>query len=224
MNEVQLLCGDCREILPGLKLDKRRVALITDPPYGVEWKTPVVKGRPKAGWKIEGDDQPFDPQHLLNVGAPIMALFGAQHYASRLPDSPGWIIWDKRCGMPSNDQGDADLIWTNKLGRTLIIRYVWNGGGSLLAENGSDRAIHPSQKPVAVMRWLIERLTKHGDTVLDPYVGVGSTGVAAVQLGRDFIGIEIKPDYFARAQKRVYDAQAQLSLFTNQEEVSHDEN
>jgi site-specific DNA-methyltransferase (adenine-specific) len=210
MSDITLYCGDCLDILPTLgQVD----AVVTDPPYGMGWKTPVSPKRPKSGWTVPNDDVPFDPAHLLCY--PVIALCGAQHYASRLPDSPGWIIWDKRNGMPSNDQGDADLIWTNALGRTLIYRQVWNGGGSLLAENGPDRAIHPSQKPVALMMWLLEILTKPGDIVLDPYMGVGSTGVACVRTGRRFIGVEIDAGYFNIAQRRIAEAQLQPPLFAH---------
>lgn len=210
MVSVDLRCGDCLEIMP--TLDAAPInAIITDPPYGMGWVSPPSPRRPKSGRGIVGDEVPFDPTWMLVYKTVV--LFGAHHYANLLPPSRGWVVWDKRNGMPSNDQGDADLIYTNAANRVLTYRQVWNGGGSLLAENGPIRSIHPTQKPVALMIWLIERFTLQGDTVLDPYMGSGSTGVACVQTGRNFIGIEIDPGYFAIAQRRIADAQAQPRLF-----------
>ena len=210
---VTLYLGDCLEFMRTLP-DGAVDAVVTDPPYGVSWKTPVSPRRPKGGWFVIGDDTPFDPSPFLLF--PVVAMCGAQHYADRLPSSPGWVIWDKRNGMPSNDQGDADLIWTNALGRTLIYRQTWNGGGSLLAENGPDRAIHPTQKPVALMVWLLQKITRPGATVFDPFMGSGTTGVACVRTGRKFIGCEIDPTYFAIAERRIREAQMQPPLFPHE--------
>jgi site-specific DNA-methyltransferase (adenine-specific) len=154
---------------------------------------------PKSGARVVGDDAPFDPAQLLALAKPTV-LFGANHYAQRLPSSPGWIVWDKRFGMPSNDQSDAELAWTNFLGSVRTIRLTWNGGGSLLAENGPARAIHATQKPLRLMTAVLG-LTPPG-SVLDPYVGTGTTVVAAKLLGRRAIGIEIDERHCERAARR----------------------
>lgn len=187
----RLLCGDCRETLQRFKAD----VLVTDPPYGIGYRTPSGRRRPKGGMTVEGDDVPFDPAHLLALGLPSV-MFGANHYADKLPPSPGWIVWDKRCGeMPSNRQGDAEMAWANMLGAVRIVRCLWNGGGSLLAENGPARAIHPTQKPVKLMVAVLELAADEGATVLDPYSGTGTTLIAAEQLGRKCVGIELSPAY-----------------------------
>jgi site-specific DNA-methyltransferase (adenine-specific) len=195
---ITIYHGDCREILPTLEAD----VMITDPPYGIGWATPRGRRRPKGNWTVIGDSQPFDPRHLLTW--PRIVMFGANHFAERLPCSPGWIVWDKRCGvMPSNDQSDAELAWTNVLGSVRVIRCLWNGGGSLLAENGPARAIHPTQKPVALMRAVLELVSRSGEMVIDPYAGTGTTLRAALDTGRRAIGIEIEERYCEIAAKRL---------------------
>ena len=190
---VTIYHGDCREWMPDADV------IVTDPPYGMAWRTPVSPSRPKSGGRVVGDDGPFDPSHLLLANRPT-AMFGANHYADRLPPSPGWIVWDKREGMPSNDQSDAELAWTNFLGSVRTIRVRWNGGGSLLAENGPRRAIHPTQKPLRLMSAVLA-MTPAG-TVLDPYAGMGTTLVAAKLAGRRAIGIEIEERWCAEAAQR----------------------
>lgn len=198
--------GDCREIMPLLgKVD----AVVTDPPYGIGWKTPVSPKRPKSGWTVTGDDSAFDPSGLLKWPC---ILWGANHYADKLPGAAGWLVWDKRHGMPSNDQSDCELAFCNVGGSARIFRKTWNGGGSLLAENGPARAIHPTQKPVELMKWCLGFLP-NAETILDPFMGSGTTGVACVRLGRKFIGIEIEPQYFDLACQRVSEATKQPDLF-----------
>jgi site-specific DNA-methyltransferase (adenine-specific) len=194
---VTIFHGDCREILPGIEAD----VLVTDPPYGINYRTPPSPGRPKSGAALAGDAGPFDPSHLLRFRRAV--LFGANHYAERLPSSPGWIVWDKREGMPSNDQSDAELAWTNVLGSVRTIRVRWNGGGSLLAENGPARAIHPTQKPLRLMVAVVALVSEPGALVPDPYTGTGTTLVAAKDLGRRAIGIEIEEHYCEIAAKRL---------------------
>lgn len=191
--------GDCREVLAHLE---GVYLVVTDPPYGIKYRTPPSPKRPKSNWTLAGDGQPFDPAHLLAF--PRAVIFGANHFADKLPPSPGWIIWDKRCGqMPSNDQSDAELAWTNILGSVRIVRCLWNGGGSLQAENGSARAIHPTQKPLKLMRSVVNMVSAGGELLVDPYCGTGTTLRAAKDLGRKAIGIEIEEKYCEIAAKRL---------------------
>lgn len=210
---VSLHLGDCLAVLPTLAAGSVS-AVVTDPPYGVNFR----QGKSSGGYggaatrnhyrPIIGDDKPFDPSPFLSF--PVVVLFGAHNYSDRLPASRGWVFWHKRAGMARNDFGDGELIWTNQ---DHVIRYrehMWSG--ILRASETGGEHLHPTQKPVALMAWLIEQYTKPGDTVLDPYMGTGATGVAAVQLGRNFVGCEISSTYFAIAQRRIADAQAQLTL------------
>ena len=207
-----LYLGDCLEILPTLgKVD----AVVTDPPYGIGWSTPASSKRPKSGASIHGDNHQFDPSPWLRWPC---VLWGGNHFAGRLPDSAGWLVWDKRHNMPSNDQSDCELAFRNFGGSVRVFRKTWNGGGSLLAENGPERMIHPAQKPVALLAWCLGFLPD-ARTILDPFMGSGTTGVACMQLGRRFIGIEIERRYFDIACERIAAAYAQPRLFAEPEPV-----
>jgi site-specific DNA-methyltransferase (adenine-specific) len=220
--------GDCREVLP--TLDPATVNLVlTDPPYGIALDTKNAsrqRGRPVGakrgagtGWAkandypaVYGDDKPFEPSHLLRFGR--LVLFGANWYADSLPPSGSWLVWDKTAGLTSkrelgfNDNADAELIWTNLGGPVRLVRHQWIG--LMKATERGEGRLHPTQKPVALMRWLIERYSRPGDLILDPYAGSGSTLVAAQDTGRRCIGIEISEAYCDRAARRL----DQMPLFT----------
>ena len=188
---VTLYHGDCREWMPDADV------IVTDPPYGMGLDT---DNRTRGGNRFDrvtGDDEPFDPSHLVARGLP-MVLFGANHYASRLPDSRSWLVWDKRDGVLTNTNADAELAWTNLGGPLRVIRHVW--AGMLRDSQRRERTHHPTEKPVAVMTDIVSR-TK--GTVLDPYAGSGTTLVAAKSLGRRSIGIEIEERYCDIAAQRL---------------------
>lgn len=172
-------------------------AIVSDPPYGINYDP----SKRNADWPdgIVGDDKPFDPCPLLAWSKPT-TLFGANHFASRLPDSARWFVWDKRPDMKPMKFADCELAWSSTPGAARMIRYLWHGSARG-PETGEH--YHPTQKPVEVMRWIIESTTQPGDTVLDPYMGSGTTGVAALQCGRNFIGIEILPRFFDVAVMRI---------------------
>lgn len=183
-------------------------AIVTDPPYGIAWTGTTDSRRNRVvrpAFAIEGDAEPFDPTWMVGYGLPTV-LFGANHYADHLPPSSAWIVWDKKPTGQRDDFGDGEMAWTNLGGALRIFRYLWVGGGSLAKENGTaagrGRAVglHPTQKPVALMRWVIEKVP--GDLILDPYMGSGSTLVAAKSLGRRAIGIEIEERYCEIAAQR----------------------
>ena len=211
---VQLYCGDCLDVLPTLAgVD----ALISDPPYGISARTNYRERKRGAlapcnnFAPIVGDDRPFDPAPLLRF--PLVVLFGANHYAGELPGG-AWHVWDKVDGLPScrpigfNDNSDCEFIWANRTGAARIFRHRWMG--AMKASEHSARRVHPTQKPIDLLRQIIEYYTRPGDTVCDPYMGSGTTGIAAVQAGRNFIGIEIDPDYFEIARQRIEQAQPAL--------------
>lgn len=192
--------GDCREMDLGAL---GAGVVVTDPPYGIKWQTAGLSRKRGAtfDWRpIHGDDQPFDPAHVLALGVPTV-LFGANHYADRLPTSPSWLVWDKRGRNGfSNDQSDCELAWTNLGGPARVFRFVWNGGAGDRANRVGRHRAHPTQKPLQVMHWAIG-LCPEG-AVLDPYMGSGSTLVAAKALGRRAVGIEIDEAYCEIAANR----------------------
>ena len=127
------------------------------------------------GAKIAGDNAPFDPTPWLNY--PAVVLFGANHYASRLPDSPAWLVWDKRNG--GCDFADCELAWTNYGCAVRKIEHLWNG----MLREGKEQRYHPTQKPLKVMTWCIS-LCKKAETILDPFMGSASTGVSRLAKAR----------------------------------------
>lgn len=207
-----LYLGDCLEILPTLG-PAAADALIADPPYGIGY----VQGREKsryasrfAGVAIIGDDRPFDPSPFLKI-APRTVLFGANHYADKLPASACWLVWDKRERDVQLNQADCEMAWCSRKAPARMFRHMWSGY-SKASERGEAR-VHPTQKPVALMRWVIEQAqVPEGGTILDPFMGSGTTGVAAIEAGRRFIGIELDPGYFEHACRRIAAAVAQPRL------------
>ncbi len=199
---VQLYQGDCLEILPTLgKVD----AVVTDPPYGIgeDGGACRTRGRPgyakhkKKNWdKARPRKDVFD--NILKISEK-QVIWGGNYFADYLPPRMGWIYWRKLMG---GDFSDGELAWTS-FDRAL--REFTKCPKSMDKE-------HPTQKPLSLMLWTLENYTNPGDTILDPFMGSGTTGVAAVQLQRNFIGIEIDPGYFAIAKKRIELAQAQLHL------------
>lgn len=211
IGNATLYLGDCRTILPTLgKVD----AVVTDPPYGINYShSGGGKGIHSMGTtrtqtaKIAGDAEPFDPSHLIAYRA---LLFGADHYLRRLPDGGMFHVWDKDPkGVLSWDSfSDAELFWTSWTRSRACFRYLWKG---LCQEGQGERRFHPTAKPVKLMEQCIE-LTGDGEIICDPYMGSGTTGVACMNLGRKFIGIEIEPKYFDIACRRIEDAQRQGRL------------
>lgn len=223
IGNAELWLGDCREILPTIgRVDvgvHMVVWVITDPPYGIKY-SPGGGGR---GWTngiktfagsdlVRGDNQPFDPTMILSLGFPCI-LWGANHYADKLPPRDSWLVWDKREGTCNNDFADCELAWLSEGGPARVFRHLWNGAFRK-SERGEIR-VHPTQKAVAIMLWCVE-FSPSIATVLDPYMGSGTTGVACAKLGRKFIGIEIELKYFDIACKRIEQAYKQPDMFIKQ--------
>lgn len=197
---VTLYLGDCSEIAPTLAFD----AVVSDPPYGINHKverTGIPHGhKRRASKRIDGDKKPFDPTPW--VGCPSI-LWGANYYAPQLPVSGGWLVFDKRRGGTHNQQfkaSDCELAWTNLFGSVKMFSHLWAG---VCRESEIGQHYHPMQKPVALMEWCIGFLPAGALTILDPFMGSGTTGIAAQALGRNFIGIEKDPAFFDTACRRV---------------------
>lgn len=221
---VQLHHGDCLDILP--TLDAESVdAVVTDPPYGVNTKS---DGLGKLNPWADRVNSAFWYTHWMRVCRESLSSSGCMwtflNWRSfvtyqKAADDARWaidslLVWDKCWIGPGGTRGlrpsyefvallgMPDFAIANR-GIPDIQRFKW----SSIKPNG-----HPAEKPVDLLSWLILTSTKPGATVLDPFMGSGTTGVACVQTGRNFIGIEIDPDYFAIAEKRIAEAQMQLSL------------
>lgn len=200
----RMFCGD------NLVFDAWRGAdiLLADPPYGINYKVRhrrrgLLPHETPAQAAIHGDDRPFDPTPFLVVER--VALFGAEHFYSALPPGGTFFVWDKRRDSAPDDHPDCELIWLRGKRAARIHRQKWRGIVREGEENVSrSRKLHPNQKPVALLSWLLDALgAKLGETVADPFAGSGSTGVAALRNGLRFVGVEIDPVHFNTAVERL---------------------
>jgi len=206
---VTLFCGDCLEILPTLT---GIGAVVTDPPYGIAYDTEhsTQQGLRRYAM-LEGDSAPFDVRPFLQF--PDALVWCRPQCTIGIPIGAGaWYAWDK---VTKNDLkvriGECEFAWHKNATKPRMFRHLWSGAYRA-SENG-EASLHPTQKPVALMRWCIERLRlPEGATILDPYMGSGTTGIAAVQMGYNFIGCEIDPTYFEIAKRRIEQAQQQIAM------------
>ena len=203
-----LYLGDCQDILPELG---RVDAVVTDPPYGINiCKTGKVGGGLLATVKDYGKKQ-WDKEtpssntiDLIREISNSQIIFGGNYF--RLPPSSCWLIWDKQI---NGNFADAEMAWTNLKGAVRLIHWRWNG----MIRKGDDVREHPTQKPVGVMEWCIQKLPPETKSILDPFMGSGTTGVACVRLGKTFIGIEQDEEYFDIACRRIEEAYKQADMF-----------
>ena len=206
IGDAILYLGDCYTLLAQIQAD----AVVTDPPYGIAYKLNMPSRLNTTGnlnnETVTGDDKPFDPAPFLTWPC---VLFGADHYAPRLSDGGTMHVWDKHCGRAANDSfSDAELFWINKRTKRHVFRYLWKG---IQQEGAGEKRYHPTAKPVELMKFCIERVSP-AETIFDPFMGSGTTGVACAALGRKFVGVEIEPKYFAIACERISAAYAQGRL------------
>jgi DNA modification methylase len=204
-----LYLGDAREIILTLgKVD----AVVCDPPYGIgeaagkaKTRTSGLTSKIKNAQRYRRDygDDAWDDKPISNELLSIVlqvsrwqVIFGGNYYP--LPPTSCWLVWDKLNG--ETDFADCELAWTNLKKAVRRISFLWNG--CMRRERDVER-VHPTQKPIEVMKWCVGHLPADVETVLDPFMGSGTTGVACVKLGRKFIGIEIEPKYFDIACKRI---------------------
>jgi DNA modification methylase len=208
IGDCRLILGDCMEVMPTLgKVD----AVLADPPYGIGEGGDKNRSRgklaPVGNYKSDKWDSQIN-QKAIDYAISIASasiVFGGNYYT--LPPTKCWLVWDKENG--SNDFADCELAWTNLSKAVRRIKWLWNG----MIRKGDDIRQHPTQKPVGVMEWCINHLPKGTDTILDPFMGSGTTLVACAKMGRSGIGIELDPDYFEIACERVRKAYAQADMF-----------
>ncbi len=196
---VQLYLGDCLDVLPTLAPGS--VDLVTDPPYGIDYGNAggfcVHSGwknwAGKAEWdKSRPSQAAFAEMRRVSVDA---VVWGGNYFTDMLPPSMRWLVWDK--GQRNFTLADVELAWCSQ----------WKAARAMTYSRGEavrDGKVHPTQKPVAIMKWSIG-FVESREVVLDPFLGSGTTGVAAVRLGRRFIGVEIDPEYFEIAKRRIQD-------------------
>ena len=205
IGNAELWHGDCREVLPLLPAHD---LLLTDPPYGIgrDGKPPSTsshgghKGYEFMDW--DADAPPAWLFGLMHEKAANLIIWGANYYPQHLRPSMGWLVWDKGQRI---SQSDCELAYStlDKAMRSMTLNR---------AAIAQDGAVHPTQKPVPLMAWCLE-FAGDSATVLDPFMGSGTTGVACAQLGKAFTGIERERKYFDIACERISRAQAQGQMF-----------
>ena len=204
IGDATLYLGDCAEILPTLG---RFDAIVTDPPYGIG---SIFKGGFCGGWKNQGRlsetrnawDMETPSEDLINLiveCADYSIIWGGNYF--NLPPSRCWLVWNK----PERNftLSDAELAWTS-MDR---ITQTFDHARSFLGKT------HPTEKPLKLMKWCISKLPPNVEEICDPFMGSGTTGVAAIQAGKKFVGIEREPAYFETAVKRIKEASDQGRLF-----------
>jgi DNA modification methylase len=198
IGECRLILGDCLEVMPTLgPVD----AVVTDPPYGIGMDGGKV-GRSeyeKKGW----DKVAADVGWIVAAGYPAI-VWGGNYFG--VPPSEKWLVWDKK-----NDPttfADCELAWTNVPGAVRVFRWLWSGP----YQQKREERWHPTQKPAALMEWCLGFLP-NAETILDPFMGSGTTLVACAKDGRSAIGIERDPHWFEAACRRVEEAYRQPDLF-----------
>ena len=204
IGDATLYLGDCMDILPTLpKVD----AVVTDPPYGINAARDRNSQKdgwvdyPCGGWDKERPSKAhFD---ALLVAGKAAIVWGGNYFTDYLPPTMQWLVWDK--GQRNFSLADCEFAWSSQRKAARIFEYP----RPLALQDGKE---HATQKPVALMAWCLS-LIPDAQTILDPFMGSGTTGVACANLGRKFIGIEIEPKYFDIACERIRAAYAQGRLF-----------
>ena len=206
IGDCRLILGDCLEVMPTLGTFD---AVVTDPPYGIDY------GRSggfsaKSGWKQWRNTAAWDASRppdsafrAILAQSAEQIIWGGNYFTDLLPPSMRWLCWDK--GQRDFTLADFELAWTSQHRAARAFDYP-------RGKAAQDGKVHPTQKPVALMEWCLGFLP-NAITILDPFMGSGTTGVACVKLGRKFTGIELEPRYFDIACKRIEEAYKQPDMF-----------
>ncbi len=209
IGDATLYLGDCREVLPTLaQVD----ALVTDPPYGIGENNVRNLSRDHRAHATDYGHFDWDQSTIDNdllravmLSARWNVIFGGNYYP--LPPTSCWLVWDK---LNSGDFADCELAWTNLPKAIRRIQYLWNG---MIKAPGETRGDHPTQKPIGVMSWCLQQLPAGTRSVIDPFMGSGTTGIACIKAGMKFTGIEREQKYFDIACRRIQKAWEQPRLF-----------
>ena len=202
----KIICGDCLEVMKNIP-DKSVDLVLTDPPYGIN----VIGGSKSFGsiggsnivkankyHPIINDDIKIDFTEIFRISK-NQVIFGGNYFD--LPISKGWIVWDKKTKNNWDDNfSDGELAWTSFKRPLKIFRYLYMG---CLQEGKREKRVHPTQKPLKLIEYIVENYTNETNIILDPFLGSGTTAVACKSLGRRYIGIEISKEYCEIARRRV---------------------
>ena len=204
IGNADLYLGDCREVLPLLPACD---LILTDPPYGIG--ADRQRNNQKNGW-VDYGAEGWDKERpspwlfgLMREKAKECVIWGGNYFTDLLPPSMRWLVWDK--GQRNFSLADCEFAWSSQQAAARVLTLP-------RAEALQDGKEHPTQKPVRLMTWCLDMHPK-AMTVCDPFMGSGTTGVAAVKMGKRFLGIEREPKFFEVACKRIEDAQRMGDMF-----------
>lgn len=199
--------------------DKYFDLAIVDPPYGINvsktgnvgsGKLAKVKNYGKKDWDSSAPKKEYFDE-LLRVSKKTI-IWGANHFIENITNqnSPSWIVWDKQNG--DNDFADCELAWTNH--KTAVRKFEFRWAGMLQGDmKNKETRIHPTQKPIALYKWILENYAKQGDKILDTHLGSGSIAIACHDYGFELTACELDKEYFDKAMDRINKYTAQMKLF-----------
>lgn len=209
---------DCIELMR--EMEKRGIIvdwLITDPPYGIGEDGKKNHSRGKLAKAKEYSIKDWDKERISKEYFDLMRkvsknqiIFGGNYYTDFLPPSPCWIIWDKLNG--DNDFADCEMAWCSLNKSVRKFSYRWAGMLQGDMKNKEIR-IHPTQKPLPLLTWILNKYTKDGDLILDPFMGSFTTAVACHKTHRRYIGAELDKEYYNKGQERLNKVKSQISFF-----------
>jgi DNA modification methylase len=206
LDRHRLVCGDASQpaVLAALLQGEKAGMVFTDPPYGMKLdvnrfaNVEKLAGRRRTNYRpVAGDDGDFDPTFLFEHFGRVreMFLWGGDFYAERIPkkNDGGWIVWDKKSETMDTLPGSAfELCWSKTRHKREIVRIQWNG---YRAKEQGQRRVHPTQKPIALCEWFLEKYGQDGEIVVDLYGGSGSTLIACEASHRRARLVELDPGY-----------------------------
>lgn len=216
----KIYCGDCLEVMKEIE-DKSVDLVLTDPPYGIgeargknnnrgslplsrKWlgtKNTTGAGVPSTKFPVlEWDNQPPTKEYFTEMFriSKSQIIFGGNYF--ELPPTPCYIVWDKDNG--DTDFADCELAWTSF--KTAVRKYTYQWNGMLQGDMAhKEKRFHPTQKPVALFRWILEKYTEPNMTILDPFAGSCTTAIACIKTGRNFICIDKEPQYCEIGERRI---------------------
>jgi DNA modification methylase len=206
IGDCTLYNADCMEVMPLLPIAD---AVVTDPPYGLgDWNNRGSNAkRPFDSDKTQEWDRPIDQHHIdmIRKMSRQQVIWGGNYFGDLLPRTKQMFVWNK--GIRNMHFNDCEIAWCSQFKEaSRVFDY---------SPSSAEAKQHPTQKPLALMRWCLGHLNE-AKTILDPFMGSGTTGVACVKLGRRFIGIELDPKYFDVACRRIEQACAQPDFFVEQ--------
>lgn len=202
--------ADCLQAMREMP-DKAFDLAVVDPPYGIEKGFQATSRIAKYGQMDSVNDAKPSKQYFAELFrmSKNQIIWGYNHLSDLLPSTKEFIFWYKH--QPVDSYSDGELAWTSFTKTAKCFDYPFFGG------TGADKdgRIHPTQKPVALYRWIFQRYAKPGDKILDTHLGSGSSRIAAYDAGLDFVGYEIDKEYFDKQEERYQRHISQISLFVD---------